>query len=1170
MPAPFVHLHVHSHYSLLQALPKVDELVKRAKELGQTALALTDYGAMYGAVEFYKECEKQGIKPIIGFEANVARHKHTDKRPRLDDRSSPLILLAETYEGYKNLMRLTTKAHLDGFYYKPRVDHDLLREYGKGIIALSAGLKGEIGNALAMSEEDKAKEIIALYQDIFGKDNFFLELQDHPELDEWQTRNQELIALSSATGAPLVGTKDVHYLTADDAEAQDLLTCIASGKTLGQDDRQSMQGVDYSLVDGDHMAKAFAYAPQAVENTVKIAERIDCKVPLGKWYFAKYPIPEGETYDTWLRKLAYDGVAAKVPEVTQEMRERLDYELDIIKNKGYSPYFLVVSDYIRWAKAQGIMTTTRGSAAGSFVSYGIDIVTADPLAYKLPFERFLNPFRPSPPDIDGDFADNRRDEVIQYAVRTYGRDKVAQIGTFGTLGAKAAVRDTGRALGYPYAFVDKVAKLIPLGSQGFAMSVERAVNETEELRKMIDDDPNVRRMIELAKKVEGCARHCSVHAAGVVISPEPLTEFMPLQREPGGDNIITQYDMHCVEDAGVLKMDFLGIRNLSILGEAVRIVKETTGVEIDLRVIPLDDKKTFELLAGGDTIGLFQLGGSGMTRYLKELKPTTIFDIMAMVALFRPGPMESIPEFIRRKHNPELVSYLDPRLETILNRSYGIMTYQDDVLLTSIHLAGYSWEEADKFRKAMGKKIPEEMMKQQEKFFSGILKNGGTKDLAEKLWELIKPFAAYGFNKAHAASYALVAYQTAYLKANYPAQFMTAVLTAESGDADTISEVVTECEKMGIKVLPPDVNSSGVNFTYIDDKAIRFGLLAIKNLGEAVAQAIIDERAARGPFRNVADLGGRVGAKDFNKKALESLIKSGAMDALGERNQLLASIDQILEHHRAAHRDRESGQFDLFSGLGGAGSDDLSAPPEVPMRQVPIASKREKLEWERELLGLYVSAHPFKDYADYFAGVLVPLRDLREYAASKDMLYFGAVVMDAKTITTKKGDEMCFAKLEDGSGSAELVVFPRTFAEYGDRIVKDAVLFVEGKYNEKDGEAKIICEAVKVLTPDNAEDIRRMVAGHKRVEPASGSVTLDGVRSDVYLAVRGTMTTTFAEELKRTLAKFAGSRRVFLAVRDGVGWKTVPTSFSIEMTSDAILAVEGILGKGAVLERMPG
>ncbi len=1168
MPTPFVHLHVHSHYSLLQALPQIDDLVKRAKQLEMPALALTDYGAMYGAIEFYKACEKEGIKPIIGFETYVAKLKHTDKRPRLDDRPATLLLLAETYEGYKNLMRLTTKAHLDGFYYKPRVDRDLLREYGKGVIALSSGLKGEICAALTASDEEKALAQVLEYQDIFGKDNFFLELQDHPELDEWTSRNAELIELGKKTGAPLVATKDVHYLDPDDAEAQDMLLCIGAGKVLGQDDRQSMQNVDYSFVDGDRMMQTFAHVPEAVSNTVKLAERIDCKVPIGKWYFAKFPIPEGETYDTFLKKEVYKGLERRVKEITDEMRERIEYELGIISTKGYSPYFLVVSDYIRWSKAQGIMTTTRGSAAGSLVSYAIDIVTANPLEYKLPFERFLNPFRPSPPDIDGDFADNRRDEVIQYAVGKYGRDKVAQIGTFGTLGAKAAVRDTGRALGYPYAFVDRVAKLIPLGSQGFHMTIKRAIEECEELKKLIEDDPNVRRMIDLAMKVEGCARHCSVHAAGVVIAPEPLTEFVPLQREPGGDNIITQYDMHAVEDAGTLKMDFLGIRNLSILGEAVRIIKETTGAVIDLERIPLDDKLTFEKLADGDTVGLFQLGGSGMTRYLKELKPTSIFDIMAMVALFRPGPMESIPEFIRRKHDPSLITFLDPRLKDILNRSYGIMTYQDDVLLTAIHLAGYSWEEADKFRKAMGKKIPEEMMKQQEKFLTGVVKHGGTKALAEQLWELIKPFAAYGFNKAHAASYALVAYQTAYLKANYPAQFMTAVLTAEAGDADTISAVVAECDKMGIKVLPPEVNSSGVNFTYIDDKNIRFGLLAIKNLGEGVAKAMIAERAEKGPFRNVADMAARVAARDFNKKALEALIKSGAMDNLGERNQLLASIDSILDYHKSADRDRASGQFDLFAGLGGAAAD--AAPAEVPLRNVPPATKAEKLEWERELLGLYVSAHPFKDFSDYFAGLITPLSELAAQANNKDMLFFGGVVKDMREILTKKGDPMGFAKLEDVSGTAELVVFPRTFAEYGSVIQKDALLFVEGKYNEKDGEAKIICEAARVLTSDTAEEIRNMLAGHKRVAVApGGAAMLAGTRSDVFLAVRGTMTKTFAEELKRVLSEHPGSRKVFLAVRDVSGWKTVPTQVSIEMSSDAIVAIEGVLGKGAVIEKLP-
>lgn len=1170
MPSPFVHLHVHSHYSLLQALPKADELAKKAKEFDMPAIALTDYAAMYGAIEFYKECQKQGVKPILGFEAYMAKAKHTDKRPRIDDKSSPIILLAETFEGYQNLMRLTSIAHIDGFYYKPRIDKDLLRQYGKGIIALSGGLKGEVNMALNAGDREKAIGFINEYREIFGAENYFLELQHHPELDDQQARNAELIELSKELGVPLVVTKDVHYMTPDDAEAQDLMTCISSGKTTTQEDRTSMMGVDYSFVGPDTIVNDFKHIPEAVENTLKIAERVNCEVPLGKWYFANYPIPEGETFDSYLRKEALEGLKRRVKEITPEMLERIDYELDIISKKGYSPYFLVVSDYIRWSKSQGIMTTTRGSAAGSFVSYCIDIVTANPLEYKLPFERFLNPFRPSPPDIDGDFADNKRDKVIQYAVDKYGRDKVAQIGTFGTMAAKAAVRDTGRALGYPYAFVDRIAKLIPLGSQGFAMTIDRAIEETPELKQLINADPDVKRVIDLAKKIEGCARHCSVHAAGVVICPQPLTNFTPLQREPGGDNIITQYDMHCVEDAGVLKMDFLGIRNLSILGEAVRIIKETKGVTIDIDKIPLDDKKTFELLAGGDTIGLFQLGGSGMTRYLKELKPTTIFDIMAMVALFRPGPMESIPEFIRRKHNPELVTYLHPKLKDILNRSYGIMTYQDDVLLTAIHLAGYSWEEADKFRKAMGKKIPEEMMKQQEKFFSGCQKNGIPIKIAEQLWELIKPFAAYGFNKAHAASYAIVAYQTGYLKANYAAEFMTAVLTAEAGDADTIAEVVTACEKMGIRVLPPDVNSSGVDFTYIDDKHIRFGLLAIKNFGEDIARAILSERDANGPFKTLADLSTRVDSKNFNKKSLEALIKSGALDAMGERNQLLASIDNILAFHKNAFRDKTVGQFSLLgmlpAGSQGDSGGQQTVHEEIPLRDVPPATKREKLQWERELLGLYVSEHPFKEYGEYFGSSLMKLKDLRENAAEKGMLYTAGNIMDVRVILTKKGDEMAFVKLEDETGAAEVVVFPKTYAVTKANWVKDTIVFVEAKYNEKDGESKLLAETVRPITAETVEQIRRDLLSLGRNRSATygnNNVVLD--RDTIGLRVKGKMAPSLANELKRILGNYPGARRVVLAVQDGDSHRMIETSFSVAISSKMITEIEQILGRGAVI-----
>jgi DNA polymerase-3 subunit alpha len=1178
MPSPFIHLHVHSHYSLLRALPKVPELVKAAKEQGMDALALTDYGATYGLVEFVKQCRKHEIKPILGQCANLAIDKHTDRRPRIDDKSHQIVLLCETDEGYRNLLQLTTIAHLDGYYYRPRLDKDLLREHGRGLIGLVGGTRSDIAKALAMDEFGKAEQLAREYEEIFGKGNFFLELQDHPELAETAARNRDYVRLAEATGIPLVATKDVHYLKPSDAEAHDVLTCVGDGKTLDQENRTRMTDADYSFTDAAHMEAAFADVPEAIANTRRIADRCNVEVELGKWKFPHFAIPAGHTHDTYLREMAYAGLKGLEGEVTPVMAERLDYELKIIKNKGYAEYFLVVADYCQFARDSGIVMTTRGSAAGSLVSYAVSIVPVNPLTYNLPFERFLNPFRPSAPDVDCDFEDTRRDEVIAYVTRKYGKDKVAQIGTFGTMAARGSVRDVGRVLDLPYAFVDRVSKLIPMGSQGFAMTIKRALEETPELKELRDNDPTVRRLLGLAQRVEGNARHVSVHAAGVVIAPTPLTDYVALQRESSGEKLITQYEMNDVgeDGVGILKMDFLGIRNLSILGGAVKIIKRTKGVDIDLYKIPLDDKTTYEMLTHGETVGLFQLNGSGMTKYLMELRPTCVQDIMAMVALYRPGPIDSIPEFIRRKNNPSLVTYLDPRLEAIIGTSYGILTYQDDLLMTAINLAGYSWKDADKFRKAVGKKIPGEMQLQKEKFIKGCLEGGMTKDKVMALWALIEPFAAYGFNKAHACSYGIIAYQTAYLKANFPCEYMTSVLTCESGDMDTVTAVVSECGKMGISVLPPDVNSSDVNFTYLDDHNLRFGLLAIKNFGENVAKAIIEERAARGPFKTVAELAERVGAKDFNKKSLEALIKSGAMDGLGERNQLLGNIDAILAHHKAAVRDGASGQVGLFATAPSA------VRAELPMRPVPPATKQERLGWEKELLGMYISEHPFHEHAEYFDGLLtsigrlgetkiappedyVPGPDGRNRASRGTSVFVGGTLMDVKTIVTKKGDNMAFLKLEDETGSCEIVVFPRAFQENKDRLVADRAVFVEGKLEDRDGERKVMAERITLLDDESAPRLRDLLAQAKRKAPNADKSRLTSERAEVRVLVPAKLAPSLAEELKRTFAVFPGPRRVVLVTRDGDVERLIRTSFSISLVSDAINAIERLLGRGAVL-----
>lgn len=1148
----FVHLHNHSHYSLLDGLGKIPNIVARAKELGMEALALTDHGNMYGAIEFYEECVKAGIKPIIGMETYVAPNGMRDKRPKIDDHNSHLTLLARNLTGYKNLMFLSSQAHLEGFYYKPRVDKDLLKERHEGIIALSGCLNSEVSKAIQSNDLVRAERLAFEYRDIFGPDNFYLEVQDHPEMPLQGAVNEELFKLAARTGIPVVATKDCHYIRHEDAEAQDLLLCIQMGKTVDDPTRLSMRDCDYSLISGAEMETAFAAHPEVVSNTWKVAELCDLKLALNKWNFPIFPALEGRDADLYLREVAFIGLASKFGEMNPEILSRLDYELDIIKKKGYATYFLVVADYVTWARSKGIIATTRGSAAGSLVSYAIGVTTINPLEYKLPFERFLNPFRPSPPDIDVDFADNRRDEVLKYVVERYGRDKVAQICTFGTMAARGAVRDVARALGYPYSFGDRVAKIVPFGSQGFPMTLERALEESPELGESYKNDSDVKRVIDLARKLEGCARHISVHAAGVVISPKPLTDFTPLQFETGGENLITQYEMGAVEKAGVLKMDFLGIRNLSILGHAVETVQKTKGITIDLLKLPLDDKKTFELLARGDTIGLFQLNGAGMTRYLKELRPSSIFDIMAMVALYRPGPIESIPEFIRRKHNQRLVKYLEPRMKEILSMSYGIITYQDDVLLIAIELAGYSWEEADKLRKAMGKKIPTEMAKQKEKFTSGCVSNGVSVEVARELWALIEPFAAYGFNKAHAASYAMVAYQTAYMKANFPAEFMTAVMTAEEGDLDKVAEAVSECKRVKIEVLPPDINQSNANFTYIDDTHIRFGLLAIKNLGADVVGALGAERTTRGLFKNLKDFATRLQPKYFNKRSLEALIKSGALDSLGERNTLLVNLNELQAYNKDVWNSSLNGQANLFSISPQMNEDG------VVLRRVPPASKQEMLLWEKELLGLYVTEHPFAQYALAIKGNGVTnSADLKSMPKGSECKIAG-IVASAKRILTKKNETMLFAKIEDETGSVEAIVFPRIYALKPEIWAEGAPLLISGKLSEKDEELRFIAERVECLTDAKSESSPNdAVASFSPINgtlPAAMMVRIEEM-SDQH----------FFEDLRRLLMRYPGEKQVVLLFPQGVEAKKVETDFRVADSPELRLAIEQLAGIGSIL-----
>ncbi|MBY0472714.1 DNA polymerase III subunit alpha [Patescibacteria group bacterium] len=993
MAAKFTHLHVHSHYSLLGALPKIPALVAMAKERGLETLALTDINNLYGAIEFIKECKSAGIKPIVGVDVEL-------------ETNGRLILLAENEMGYKNLLALVTDSYFREAEGSPVVTHEMLRARKEGIIAITP---------------PRLKETKEL-REIFGADNLYTDVALH----------------------------EIFYLNPEDRRAWETMRKIAHNDNA-EGNNAYLEEEDFHFPTTAEMEEEFS--EEQLAKTIEIAARCNLELKLGSWVFPDIPLPEGSTYDQELRRLIEEGLQ-KLGLGTPVVRERIEYEYKIICDKGYSPYFLVVADLLNFARTNGILTTIRGSVAGSMVTYVIGITNVNPLEYKLPFERFLNPQRPSAPDIDMDYADNRRDEMIDYVRRKYGEAHVAQIGTFGTMLARGVVRDVARALGYPYGLGDRIAKEIPMGSQGFPMTLERALVENPVLAKMCKADPEMQEVIELGKKLEGCARHISVHAAGVVISPKPLVEYTPLQKDPKGGKIITQYDMYSVEEAGLLKFDFLGIRNLAILAHAVELVEKITGERVEIERIPVDDQKTFEMLARGETEGTFQLNGSGMTRYLKELKPTTIHDINAMVALFRPGPMETIPQYIERKHNPHLVHYLDPRMKDYLENSHGVIVYQDDVLLTSITLAGYSWLEADTLRKAMGKKIPEVMEKEKEKLLKGFVEYGKlSPSLAERLWKLIEPFAAYGFNKAHAASYGKVAYQTAYMKAHYPAPYMAAVLTAESGNLDTISVMVAECKRMGIEILPPDINESFGDFTVVTN-AIRFGLYSIKNFGQGVADAIIAERKANGAFISLSDFLTRVSSTSLNKKGLESLIQCGALDSFGERGQMLANLELLLQYHRDAGT--EQSQDSLFAGLESNSSD-------IQLKDAPAATTPERLVWEKELLGLYVSGHPLDQHREKLSKRPMTIEQMKQRIMPGMTAVAAGMIEDVRTLLTRGGDQMAFIKIADFDGSIEAVVFPKSFEEYKTILKPDTCIALKGRLSNRNGELSMVAEALKAL-----------------------------------------------------------------------------------------------------------
>ncbi len=1049
----FSHLHVHSHYSLLDGLPKIDELLNYTKELGMDSIALTDHGVLYGAVEFYKKAKSKGIKPVIGSEIYMAFEGMDQKRPNIDDKRYHLVLLAKNEKGYKNLVRLITRAHLEGFYYRPRIDEKLLEQHSEGLIASTACLQGKIPQLILSKKLKEAEDLAERYQGIFGKDNFYLELQRHPHIKEQEKVNKALIEMSEKLKIPLVATNDSHYLKKEDAEAQDVLMLINTGADPNDPERVTMKQDDFSLKSPEQMIKDFKETPQAIENTQKIVESCQFEFELGKTKLPHFEVPSGKDSGDYLKELCYEKLEKRFPKPTKEITDRLEWELSIIRKTGFASYLLIVQDFVNWAKENRIVVGPgRGSAASSLVSYVLRITNVDPIKYKLLFERFLNPERIAMPDIDLDFADRRRDEVIEYVAQKYGRDKVAQIITFGTMAARAVVRDVGRALRYTYTYCDQVAKMIP-----FSFTLEETLKKIKEFRELYEQNDQARKLIDLAKKLEGVARHASTHACGVVISKDPLENIVPLQHPTQNEEtIVTQYEMHSIEDLGLLKMDFLGLKNLTIIEDTLARIYKVRGQSINIEEIPQDEKAVYKLLQRGNTIGVFQLESDGMRRYLKQLKPTEFEDIIAMVALYRPGPMQLIPEYIARKHGKKKIEYLHPRLKPILENTQGICIYQEQLMQIAQQLAGFSLAEADVLRKAVGKKIESLLMTQKEKLIEGMVKNKIDRKVAEQLWEWILPFAHYGFNRSHSASYATIAYQTAYLKAKYPVEFMSAVLTSERSDTDRIALLIEECGKMGIDVLPPDINESFLNFSVVPEQdKIRFGLLAIKNVGFNVAESILKERKENGNYASVDDFVSRIDSKNLNKKSLESMIKAGVFDKLGERNQLLSSLEKLLSHARESQKNKSNGQKGLFDGMKIAGGN-------MVLEKAEPASEKEKLKWEKDLLGLYVSGHPLKKYAKILEKKALPISEIAPDMIGKNIMV-GGIISGIKKIITKKGKPMLFVKLEDETAKIEMVVFPSIIEEYPTLFQENKIVFVIGKVDNKDGVPKLICNSIEEI-----------------------------------------------------------------------------------------------------------
>lgn len=1177
-PSDFVHLHNHTHHSLLDGLTKIPELVGKVKEFGMSATAVTDHGTMSGTIEFYKEATAEGIKPILGIEAYVAARSRHDRDPAHDKVRYHIILLAMNDTGYHNLMKLSSIANLEGMYYKPRIDRELLEQYNEGLIVLSGCASGEIGEKLRVDDYDGAKEIAQWYKSIFG-DRYYLELQDHGHPDSpahWDVQvkiNNHLKRLAKELDIAPVVTSDGHYLEHKHQDAHEILLCVGTGSFLSDEKRMSLKDFELHLTDPqDIIARWGSDMPEAVANTKAIADRCNVNIELGKILIPTFPVPDGETEKSYLDKLVYRGLMVRYEGVTPEsvanaspvelrkklspeVVERLDIEFEVLERMGYNGYFLIVQDFINWGKAQGIIFGPgRGSAAGSIVAYALNITDLDPLKYDLLFERFLNPDRISMPDIDIDIQDTRRDEVIRYCADKYGDARVANIVTFGKMAARAAVRDVARVLQVPYGESDRLAKLIPPPVQGRHIPLSKSVVDDPDLKREYETNPTAKEVFDYAMTLEGTIRSHGVHAAGVVIAPDDIVNFVPVEMAQKGV-VATQYPMGPVEDLGLLKMDFLGLSNLTIINNALRIIKKVYKTEIDLATLPLDDVKTYELFQRGDTTGVFQLESAGMKRYLRGLKPSVFEDIIAMVALYRPGPMQFIESFIRRKHGEEPIAYLHEGMKNSLENTYGILVYQEQFMQISKEWCGFTGGQADTLRKAVGKKNIELMQKVKPEFVEGAVTVGGaTREIAETFWDQLEEFANYCFNKSHAACYGLISYWTAYLKTHYPDAFMAALMTSDQDDTDRLAIEMTECRHMELSVLSPDVNESFVEFAVVPDKQqIRFGMAAIKGVGVGAVEEILRARE-ESRFASVEDFATRVSTSKVNKKSWEALIKAGAFDTLGDRSDLLFNLEEILAYASKLQKEKLSGQVDLFGSLDA----DNSLRAKLELKSAPVKyTDKEQLTWERELLGLYISAHPLDNYDAFFTEQTVPLSTMTPKIDGQPVTV-GGLVTTVRTIVTKNGKKMAFAGIEDKSGESEIIVFPNLYEQLGEKLVQDVVIKATGKVSARDrdgnigDEAKLIADDIELVSekelrdyestgrtmnaPTSRAPYRRKVSPSASADKPKPAVTAEYkpaepvVLKSLYLRVEDPTDTEMLLALKSICSEYPGDSDVILVL----------------------------------------